>query len=623
MGTRLGVAGRTAALLIGLASLLLLAGGAWLYVDERGAERRAVEARASALAAALAGSLDEAMGEHRAESLRDVVGAVGRTEDVAGAAIATRGGLPRWSVGQAPGQIPVPDAPVSSWTGSDVVHVLPLDNGNRCRSCHGTEARHNGAVWVRVHAAGLEERLDLRAARLALLIGLVLLGTAAAVVLVLRRNVAAPLARLEAFAGSVSGGDLSARPPTGGGREVASLAASLARMAEQVEQTHAALEGRVRQRTAELADALAEANSAREERAAALTRLQAIVDSMVEGVIFVDAGGNIALVNEQGKVLRNLGSGPGRALKDCHPESTHATLDKVMQWLEQGSTDSAPHPILKEKEGRWETTYAPVRAPDGTFLGVVMVIRDIAERRNLETRLLDAERLAGLGQMSAQVAHELRSPLNAIDGAAQYLRRVLPDDPDVQEYADLIGEEVQRVSRFVKELLEVARPANPTFTPSSVNRVLTEAARRAALARGLPEDSVRLALEKGLPPLDLDRSLVMEAVVNLLDNAFDAGGTESPELASSFEGDGGEGAVLVEIRDRGAGIPPERLEEVTRPFFTTKADGTGLGLVVVARAADQHRARFRLLAREGGGTVARLTFPVRRGAAPRPPEAEA
>ncbi len=623
MGSRLGVAGRTAALLIGLASLLLLAGGAWLYVDERDSERRAVEVRASALAGALASSLDEAMGEHRTESLRDVVGAVGRTQGVAGAAIATRRGLPRWAVGQTPGQIPVPDAPVSSWTGSDLTHVLPLDNASRCRSCHGTEAPHNGAVWVRVHAAGMEERLDLRAARLALLVGIVLLGTAAAVVLVLRRNVAAPLARLETFAVSVSGGDLSARPPTGGGREVASLAASLTRMAEQVEQTHAELEGRVRQRTAELAEALAEANSAREERAAALTRLQAIVDSMVEGVVFVDAGGNIALVNEQGKVLRNLGSGPGRALKDCHPESSHATLEKVMRWLEQGSTDSAPHPILKEKEGRWETTYAPVRAPDGVFLGVVMVIRDIAERRNLETRLLDAERLAGLGQMSAQVAHELRSPLNAIDGAAQYLRRVLPDDPDVREYADLIGEEVQRVSRFVKELLQVARPANPTFSPSSVNRVLGEAARRAALARGLPEDAVRLTLEKALPPLDLDRSLVMEAVVNLLDNAFDAGGAVPPELVSSFESDGGEGAVVVEVRDRGTGIPPEQLEEVLRPFVTTKADGTGLGLVVVGRAADQHRARFRLLAREGGGTVARLTFPVRRDATTHSPETEA
>ena len=622
MEHRLGVAGRTAAILIGLTSVLLLAGGAWLYLDERASERRAVVDRASTLAAALESSLDDAMDEHRATSLRDVVAAVGRTEGVVGATIATRGGLPRWSAGRAPDRVEVPTGRTATWVEQDLVYTAPLLNQPRCRSCHGTAAPNNGAVWVRVRATGLGERLDMRAGRLALLIGLTLLASAAVVVLVLRRNVAEPLGRLTSFAEALSRGDLAARPPSTGGREVSTLASSLSRMAEEVEQSHRELEGRVRERTAQLAEALAQANSAREERAAALTRLQAIVDSMVEGVVFVDADGNIALVNEQGKVLRNLGSGPGRALKDCHPESTHATLDKVMAWLEQGNLDGAPHPILKEKEGRWETTYAPVRAPDGRFLGVVMVIRDIAERRNLETRLLDAERLAGLGQMSAQVAHELRSPLNAIGGAAQYLGRVLPDHPEVKEYADLIGEEVQRVSRFVKELLHVASPTRPSFAPSSVNRVLSEAARHAALARGLPEETVRLSLERALPPLDLDQSLILEAVVNLLDNAFDSGSSGPPELASFFESAGGEGSVVVEVRDRGTGIPADQLDEVTRPFVTTKAHGTGLGLVVVGRAADQHRARFRLLAREGGGTIARISFPVRRVAAP-PAEVDA
>ena len=99
-----------------------------------------------------------------------------------------------------------------------------------------------------------------------------------------------------------------------------------------------------------------------------------------------------------------------------------------------------------------------MKGPDGAYLGTVMVIRDIAERRTLERRLLDAERLSGLGLMSAQLAHELRNPLNAIDGAAQYLRRRLAGDPEVAEYSGLIGDEVQRVNRFIAELLHVARP---------------------------------------------------------------------------------------------------------------------------------------------------------------------
>ncbi|GEJ56082.1 two-component system sensor histidine kinase NtrB [Anaeromyxobacter diazotrophicus] len=372
-----------------------------------------------------------------------------------------------------------------------------------------------------------------------------------------------------------------------------------------------------------LVRARAQAAAARRETAAALTRLQAIVDSMVEGVIFVDADDRVALVNEAGKALKNLAGPPGRALQDCHPQATREMLGRVMGWLREGQNPGPSHSIIKEKEGRYETTYAPVRARDGSHLGVVMVIRDIADRRRLERRLLDAERLAAVGQMSAQVAHELRNPLNAIAGAAQYLRRILPAHGEVKEYAELIDDEVRRVNHFVDELLKVARPADPVFTPSSVNKVLAEAARRATLARGLSGDALRLALAPHLPPLDLDRAMFMEAVVNLLDNAFDAGGVEPPELASRFEGEGGEGAVVVEVRDRGCGIPAEDLEEVTRPFVTTKARGTGLGLVIVGRAVDQHRASFSLARREGGGTIATVRLPVRTVRAPPAPEAEA
>jgi signal transduction histidine kinase len=181
----------------------------------------------------------------------------------------------------------------------------------------------------------------------------------------------------------------------------------------------------------------------------------------------------------------------------------------------------------------------------------------------------------------------------------------------VKEYAELIDDEVTRVNRFVDELLKVARPANPSFTPSAVHRVLTEAARRATVARGLPPDAVRLDLARGLPVLDLDQAMIMEAVVNLLDNAFDAGGAVPPELVARFDAAGGEGAVVIEVRDRGCGIPAEQLDEVTRPFVTTKARGTGLGLVIVQRAMEQHRAHFTIAPRDGGGTVATLRFPVR------------
>jgi nitrogen fixation/metabolism regulation signal transduction histidine kinase len=374
------------------------------------------------------------------------------------------------------------------------------------------------------------------------------------------------------------------------------------------------------ERNVRLEAALAEARAEREARMAELETMQAMVDSMADGLIFIDAQSRIALVNQAGRVFKNLNEGPGAHVKDCHPKATHHVLDRVMGYLASGDDAGPAHSIIKEKEGRYETTYAPVRSPAGAYLGTVMVIRDITERRTLETRLLDAERLAGLGQMSAQIAHELRNPLNAIDGAAQYLARRLAGDAEVAEYAGLIGEEVQRVNRFIGELLNVARPADPVLAPSALNRVLKEAAQKVALARGLAADTVRLSLSRDLPPLDLDAAMVTEALVNLLGNAFEAGGSEPPEVASRFESSGGEGSVVVEVRDRGCGIPADQLDEVRRPFVTTKPYGTGLGLVIVQRTMELHRARFSLTPRQGGGTVAVLRFPVRRVAAAAPPE---
>ncbi|HSN89810.1 MAG TPA: ATP-binding protein [Anaeromyxobacteraceae bacterium] len=604
---RPGIAARTAGLLLLVALGASGLAGIFLVRAEERAERRLLEDRAATLASAVEKSLGEAMLEHRPASMLAVLGAMVRTEGVAGVALADTAGRVRFAAGEYPGSVAT-GAPFA-WTASRLSVSRPIANGPACRGCHhGPTA---GALFVSLDASGVGPRVSAAARRTALLLAGAMLATAAVVALVLRREVGRPLAALRAFAERLGRGDLAARPPRAPA-ELGDLAAALSGMADQVERSHADLETRVEDRTAQLAKALAEANSAREARAADLRRLQAVIDSMVEGVLFIDAEDRIALVNQAGRALRSIGGDTGRALRDCHPSVAHGLLDRVLGYLRNGDDAGPPHSILKEREQRFETTYAPVRLPDGTYLGTVMVIRDIAERRSLERRLLDAERLAGLGQMSAQIAHELRNPLNAIGGAAQYLRRRLGEDAEVAEYSALIGDEVQRVNRFVSALLGVARPAEPVLASTNVNRLLREAARRAAVARGLPGDAVRLDLAADLPPLDLDAPMITEALVNLLTNAFEAGGEAGPEVASRYETRGGEATVVIEVRDRGCGIPADQIDEVLRPFVTTKPGGHGLGLVVVTRAVEQHRARFELGPREGGGTVARVRFPVRR-----------
>jgi nitrogen fixation/metabolism regulation signal transduction histidine kinase len=610
----LGIAGRTALLLIVAAGTVSVIAGAFLQREEARTERALLEGRAATLAEALERAVTEAMTEHRPGSMVAILAAMSRTEGVTGLAVADATGRVRVKSGEAPDRIGT--APALRWTGARLSLARPVASGEQCRTCHGP-GPVAGALHVSLDTSGLAPRLAASARRMAALVALAISAIALVVVGVLRRTVLRPLRQLSTFADAMARGDLAARPPEAPA-EAGTLARALRRMAEEVERSHGALESRVTERTAALAAALAEATAAREARAADLQRLQAILDSMVDGVLFVDAEERVALVNRAGRALRNLADGPGPLLRDCHPRASQAMLDRVLGYLRRGDDAGPAHSIIKEREGRFETTYAPVRTADGTYLGTVMVTRDIAERRTLERRLLDAERLSGLGQMSAQIAHELRNPLNAIGGAAQYLSRRLAGDTEVAEYTGLIGEEVERVNRFISQLLAVSRPAEPSFTPVSVNRLLREAAQRTAVARGLEPGAVALELAADLPVLDVDAPMITDALVNLLQNAFDAGGGAPPALSSRFETTGGEGTIVVEVKDRGCGIPPDQLEEVLRPFVTTKESGTGLGLVVVTRAVEQHRARFGLAPRDGGGTVASIRFPVRTLAQPVP-----
>ena len=166
----------------------------------------------------------------------------------------------------------------------------------------------------------------------------------------------------------------------------------------------------------QLALALEETRREREARQSELERVQAIVDSMADGVIFIDAEDRIAL-RQQGRArAQEPLQGPGRHVEDCHPRPPHGRCSTA-SWATCARGRRRAGPLHHQGEGgalRDHLRPGPLRP--GEYLGTVMVIRDIAERRHLESRLLDAERLAGLGQMSAQIAHELRNPLNAIDG---------------------------------------------------------------------------------------------------------------------------------------------------------------------------------------------------------------
>src|ERR1700682_1112238 len=250
------------------------------------------------------------------------------------------------------------------------------------------------------------------------------------------------------------------------------------------------------------------------------------------------------------------------------------------------------------------------------------------ELRRAEAEARRAERLAALGQLSAGLAHEIRNPLAVIKGSAEMLnRKVAESQPLVAELAGYISSEVNRLNALVVRFLDFARPSKLEMRPERVSEIVDHALESAAASFPNTKVKVERQYAPGLPDIPADRQLCEQVFVNLITNAFQAMGGESASSNGTSDGapDGtlsgmlrlsiapevskGEPGVCVTVEDSGPGVPPELREQIFNPFFTSKKDGVGLGLSIVAKIVDDHRGTIRLDSDTTQGARFRVFFP--------------
>ncbi len=228
-----------------------------------------------------------------------------------------------------------------------------------------------------------------------------------------------------------------------------------------------------------------------------------------------------------------------------------------------------------------------------------------SEREQLET-------MAQLGRLSAQLAHDLKNPLAALRGAAQFLEvEVAQDRPlgEHRQFLSLIIDQADRMQRVVNEYQRLGR-LELAVASTDVNRLISETIALQPFAAG-DRITVRTELAGDLPRCQADADLVRTSVENLLRNAFQAmpeGGTATVSTRAQLSGD--DPFVMLAVADTGHGMDARTRERALEDFFSTRAEGTGLGLALVRRVAEAHGGRVTLNSREGEGTRVELWLPL-------------
>lgn len=232
-----------------------------------------------------------------------------------------------------------------------------------------------------------------------------------------------------------------------------------------------------------------------------------------------------------------------------------------------------------------------------------------------ESQMLHAEHLATMGELAAGVAHEIRNPLAGIAGAIEIITRDFPRDHPDREILDDLRQEVRRIEKVLNDLLAYARPKPPEFGTADLREVVARTLQFARQQAGGKRVEFSIQVPGDLPHFRMDTEQLHQVLLNLVLNGIQAierdGKITIAAKVHKFHAPGRDDLLEISVVDTGAGIPPEQLERIFRPFYTTKRGGTGLGLSLCRRIIRQHGGTLNVESELGKGSRFIIRLPLR------------
>ena len=348
-----------------------------------------------------------------------------------------------------------------------------------------------------------------------------------------------------------------------------------------------------------------------------------MVWNLRNGVVAVTRDGRVAVMNDI--AYRILGLKPrakdiGRHFSEVLKDAPDV-LRMVASAFDLSHLPNRAEMRLKHTGKVIGYTLSHVKDDAGRDVGATLFFKDLTRVEQLEERERLRDRLAALGEMAAAIAHEVKNPLAGIEVMAGILKRQLTESPDAQNILADIIKEAKMANVIVQEVLAFVRPLRLQVEDVSLGDVVRDAVTMAESHWQKGKIEIRVEVPESLRPIQGDPHQLRQIFTNFVTNAFEAmNGAGTIEItAIAIDGEEESTAaeqtpgpmVMITITDTGPGIPPEVMDRIFSPFFTTKPQGSGLGLAIVRKIVDAHDGRIDVGQRPGGGTVFRVSLPVR------------
>ena len=349
-----------------------------------------------------------------------------------------------------------------------------------------------------------------------------------------------------------------------------------------------------------------------------------IFASLVDGILIISADLRVTKVNQAAEEIfqRSRSSFEGEPLSKLFPDQPNI-IKKARQSITEGISFHHVEGIgyNKSNNGRFPVnlTFSPLIKDDLEITAGVILIQDTSLLKELQENSQQTEHLSTLSTLTAGMAHEIRNPLSGIRGSAQLLLKDLKNNGQ-REYMEIVIEEVDRINRLVKKMMDLTRPALNDFKPTNIHQVLEEILILEQETLERKEGAFVQIYDPSLPTIKANKDELKQAFLNLIKNAVEAspkGGQvristlyntdyafrKKKDLLSPHN-------IIVKIIDSGPGMTDATMKKLFTPFFTTKKRGTGLGMAISLKIVKNHNGKIKITSKENIGTVVQVFFPV-------------